>query len=122
MKTGRRLAAIMAADVVGYSRLMGRDERGTLQVLNAHRTKLIDPSIAVHGGRIVKTMGDGLLIEFASVVHAISCAVAVQRGMHARNADVPPDSQLVLRIGINIGDIIIEGQIRRASCRERVWR
>ncbi len=109
MKTGRRLAAIMTTDVVGYSRLMGLDERGTLHALNAHRANLIDPSIAAHGGRIVKTMGDGLLVEFASVVHAVSCAVALQRGMHARNADIPPGSQLVLRIGINIGDIIIDG-------------
>jgi adenylate cyclase len=109
MKTGRRLAAIMATDVVGYSRLMGLDERGTLHALNAHRANLIDPSIAAHGGRIVKTMGDGLLVEFASVLHAVSCAVVVQRGMHARNADIPPASQLVLRIAINIGDIIIDG-------------
>jgi adenylate cyclase len=110
LKIERRLAAIMATDVVGYSRLMGRDERGTLRVLNAHRAQLIDPAIAAHGGRIVKTMGDGLLIEFASVVNAITCAVAVQRGMQIRNAETPDDAQMLLRVGINVGDIIIEGR------------
>ena len=108
-KIERRLAAIMATDVVGYSRLMGRDERGTLRALNGHRASLIDPTIAAHGGRIVKTMGDGLLIEFASVVNAVICAVAVQRGMHARNSGTPAEAQMLLRMGVNVGDIIIEG-------------
>ena len=82
----RRLAAIMAADVVSYSRLMGTDEVGTLRTLKAHRRDLIDPAIAGHRGRIVKTTGDGMLVEFASVVDAVACAVAIQRGMFGRNA------------------------------------
>jgi class 3 adenylate cyclase len=105
----RRLAAILAADVVGYSRLMGADEVGTLDALKAHRGELIDPAVALHHGRLVKTTGDGLLLEFASVIDAISCAVAIQRGMLSRNAAVPEDHRIVFRIGINIGDIIIEG-------------
>ena len=108
-ETERRLAAIMAIDVVGYSRLMGRDEAGTLRALKAHRASLIDPSIAAHQGRIVKTTGDGLLLEFASVVNAIACAVAIQRGMHSRNEEIADESRIVLRIGINSGDIIIDG-------------
>src|SRR5512132_720530 len=105
----RRLAAIMAADVVSYSRLMGADEVGTLRKLKAHRRELIDPAIAGHRGRIVKTTGDGMLVEFASVVDAVACAVAVQRGMLSRNAEEPEDKRIVLRIGINVGDIIIDG-------------
>jgi adenylate cyclase len=105
----RRLAAIMAADVVGYSRLMGADEVGTLNKLKAHRRELIDRAIAGHPGRIVKTTGDGMLVEFASVVDAVACAVAVQRGMLSRNAEVPDDKRVVFRIGINVGDIIIDG-------------
>jgi len=105
----RRLAAIIAMDVVGYSRLMGVDEVGTLNALKSHRTALIDPVVAAHHGRLVKTTGDGLLLEFASVVDAIGCAVAVQRGMLSRNADVPEARRLVFRIGVNIGDIIIDG-------------
>ncbi len=85
----RRLAAIVSADVVGYSRLMGADESGTLAALRSHRSELIDPLIAEHGGRIVKTMGDGLLLEFPSVVEAVQCVVKVQQGMAARNAEVP---------------------------------
>ena len=88
----RRLVAILAADVAGYSRLMGQDEAGTLARLKAHRRELIDPSITEHKGRIVKTTGDGILIEFPSVVEAIACAVTVQRGMAARNAATPEDS------------------------------
>jgi adenylate cyclase len=107
---GRKLAAILAADVVGYSRLMGIDEVGTLRALKAHRRALIDPTIAGHGGRIVKTTGDGLLADFASVVDAVACAVTLQRGMMARNADVPDERRIVLRVGINIGDIIIDGE------------
>ncbi|HVO95292.1 MAG TPA: adenylate/guanylate cyclase domain-containing protein [Terriglobales bacterium] len=105
----RRLAAIMTADVVSYSRLMGADEVGTLSSLKAHRRNLIDPAIAGHHGRIVKTTGDGLLVEFASVVDAVACAVAVQRGMLSRNAEEPEDKRIVFRIGINVGDVIIDG-------------
>jgi TolB-like protein/class 3 adenylate cyclase len=105
----RRLAAIVDADVVGYSRLMGRDEGGTLARLKAHRAELIDPAIATHGGRIVKTMGDGLLLEFASVVDATRCAVEIQTAMTARNADAPEGERIVFRIGVNLGDIIIDG-------------
>jgi TolB-like protein/class 3 adenylate cyclase len=105
----RRLAAILAADVVGYSRLMGLDEEGTLQALKGHRKALVDPSIASHHGRVVKTTGDGMLVEFASAVHAVHCAVAVQRGMLERNAEVAPDRRIEFRVGINVGDIIIDG-------------
>jgi TolB-like protein/class 3 adenylate cyclase/Tfp pilus assembly protein PilF len=105
----RRLAAIFAGDVVGYSRLMGLDEEGTLARLNAHRRELIDPKIAEHRGRIVKTTGDGILIEFASVVDAARCAVEIQRAMPVRNADLPEDKRIAFRIGLNTGDIIIEG-------------
>jgi adenylate cyclase len=105
----RRLAAIMAADVVSYSRLMGTDEVGTLRKLKAHRRELVDPAIAGHRGRIVKTTGDGMLVEFASVVDAVACAVAVQRGMLSRNAEEPEDKRVIFRIGINVGDIIIDG-------------
>ncbi len=105
----RRLAAILAADVARYSQLMGADEVGTLAALKAHRNERIDPIIARHHGRIVKTTGDGLLVEFASVVDAVVCAVAIQRGMLAFNEGVPVDRQIVLRIGINLGDIIIDG-------------
>ena len=108
----RRLAAILAADVVGYSRLMSVDEMGTLTSLKAHRRELIDPAIAAHHGRIVKTTGDGALVEFASVVDAILCAVAIQRGMLTRNASISQDNRIVFRIGVNVGDIIIdEGDI-----------
>jgi adenylate cyclase len=105
----RKLAAILAADVAGYSRLMGADEEGTLTRLKAHRRELIDPKIAEHRGRVVKTTGDGILIEFPSVVEALGCAVEVQRGMAERNADVPEDQRIIFRVGINLGDIIVEG-------------
>jgi class 3 adenylate cyclase/pimeloyl-ACP methyl ester carboxylesterase len=105
----RRLAAILAADVAGYSRLMGSDEVGTLRSLKAHRRELVDAAIAEHHGRIVKTTGDGMLVEFASVVDAVGCAVNLQRNMSRRNAGVPHDKQIVFRIGINVGDIIIDG-------------
>ncbi len=108
--TQRRLAAIVSADVVGYSRLMGIDEAGTLQALRAHRAELIDSLIAEHGGRIVKTMGDGLLLEFPSVVEAVKSAIAMQDGMAARNEGVADDKRIVFRFGINLGDIIIEGE------------
>src|SRR5438309_6736601 len=106
----RRLAAIVSADVAGYSRLMGRDESGTLAALKAHLRELIDPKIAEYGGRTVKTTGDGLLLEFPSVVEAVRCAVDLQRGMAERNASVPADRRLDFRIGINLGDIIIDGE------------
>jgi adenylate cyclase len=104
----RRLAAIVAADVVGYSRLMGIDEVGTLRSLSAHRRELIDPTIAARRGRIVKTTGDGVLAEFPSAVEAVACAISVQRGIALRNGDVAEDKRLTLRIGINVGDIISE--------------
>src|SRR5262250_1777357 len=106
----RRLAAIVSADVAGYSRLMGRDESSTLAALKAHRRELIDPKIAEYGGRIVKTTGDGLLLEFPSVVEAVRCGVDVQRGMSVRNAEVPAEEKIEFRIGINVGDIIIDGE------------
>jgi class 3 adenylate cyclase/pimeloyl-ACP methyl ester carboxylesterase len=105
----RRLAAILAADVAGYSRLMGQDEVATLRALKSHRRELVDPNIARHHGRIVKTTGDGMLVEFASIVDAVGCAVSVQRGMIERNGPVPEDKRIVFRIGINVGDIIIDG-------------
>ena len=108
----RRLAAVLAADVAGYSRLMGSDEEGTLAVLKACRRELIDPKIAEHRGRIVKTTGDGALVEFASAVDAIRCAMEIQRAMAERNATIPEDRRVEFRIGINVGDIIIdEGDI-----------
>ena len=105
----RRLAAILAADVVGYSRLMGEDEAGTLERLTALRAAAIDPTIAEHKGRIVKLMGDGALVEFASVVDAVACAVAIQRAVAAAHADVDPARRIELRIGVNLGDVIVEG-------------
>jgi TolB-like protein len=105
----RRLAAILAADVAGYSRLMGADEEGTLERLKALRRELLDPKIAEHHGRIVKTTGDGMLVEFASVVDAVRCAVEVQREMLERNTSDAADYRIELRIGINLGDVIVEG-------------
>jgi TolB-like protein/Flp pilus assembly protein TadD len=105
----RRLAAIFAADVVGYSRLMGADEEGTHERLKAHRRELVDPKISEHSGRIVKTTGDGMLVEFASVVDAVRCAAEVQRAMIDREAGVPEDRRIRFRIGLNLGDIIAEG-------------
>jgi adenylate cyclase len=105
----RRLAAVLAADVAGYSRLMGADEVDTLQRLRGHRSQLIDPKIREHHGRIVKTTGDGMLVEFASVVDAVRCAVEVQRGMADRNSDTPEDQRICFRVGINLGDVIIDG-------------
>ncbi len=109
-RTQRRLAAIVSADVVGYSRLMGVDETGTLAALRAHRAELIDAKIAEHGGRIVKTMGDGLLLEFPSVVDATQCMVEIQLGMAGRNEGVDEDRRITFRVGVNLGDIIIEGE------------
>jgi adenylate cyclase len=105
----RKLAAILAADVVGYSRLMGEDEAGTLAALKAHRVELVEPRIAEQGGRIVKLMGDGLLAEFASVVSAVRSAVEIQQAMAERNADLPAERRIDLRIGINLGDVIVDG-------------
>jgi class 3 adenylate cyclase/pimeloyl-ACP methyl ester carboxylesterase len=105
----RRLAAILAADVVGYSRLMGTDEMGTLTSLKSHRRELVDSAIVDQHGRIVKTTGDGMLVEFASVVDAVGCAVNIQRSMVRRNAGIAEDKQIIFRIGINVGDIIIDG-------------
>src|SRR5215472_17574286 len=104
----RRLAAILAADVAGYSRLMGEDEEGTLAALHAVRRELSDPKIVEHRGRIVKTTGDGLLVEFASVVDAVRCAVEVQREMGSRNDGVATERRIEFRIGINLGDVIID--------------
>src|SRR3954447_4484012 len=107
-RVGRRLAAILAADVAGYSRLMGLDEVGTARTLRGHRA-VTDALVAKHGGRIVKTTGDGVLLEFPSVVDAVECAMAVQAVMVERNEGVPQDRCMLLRIGINLGDILIEG-------------
>jgi len=107
----RRLAAVVAADVAGYSRLMGNDEERTLAALKNVRATLVDPVIADHRGRIVKTSGDGMLVEFASAVDAARCAVEVQRGMAAENASVPRDLRIEFRIGIHVGDIIIDDTI-----------
>jgi TolB-like protein/class 3 adenylate cyclase/Tfp pilus assembly protein PilF len=104
----RRLAAILAADVAGYSRLMGADEAGTAQALREHRAA-VDPIVASHGGRIVKTTGDGVLLEFSSIVAAVECAMAVQKLMAERNSNVPEDRRMLFRIGINLGDVLIEG-------------
>ncbi len=106
----RRLAAIVSADVVGYSRLVGQDEAGTLAALKTHRAELIDPLIAEHGGRIVKVMGDGLLLEFPSIVGAVKCQIEIQEGMAARNSAVPEDRRLIFRVGIHLGDIAIDGE------------
>jgi adenylate cyclase len=105
----RRLAAVLAADVAGYSRLMGADEEGTLRILKAHRQTVFGPQVAGHRGRIVKTTGDGLLVEFGSVVDAVECACAIQAALARHNADVPVERRLEFRIGINLGDVIIDG-------------
>src|ERR1700730_1724524 len=108
MPSVRRLTAILAADVAGDSRLMGADEEGTHESLRAHIGQLVDPKIKGHRGRTVKNTGDGLLTEFASVVDAVRCAVEVQREMAERNADVPTERRIEFRIGINLGDVIVE--------------
>src|SRR6201982_3261201 len=104
----RRLAAVVAADIAGYSRLMGRDDEGTLARVKAIRSGLVDPTIAAHRGRIVKTTGDGILVEFASAVDAARCAIEVQRGLAEQNAAVPEVRRLEYRIGIHVGDIIVD--------------
>jgi adenylate cyclase len=108
MSPVRRLTAILAADVAGYSRLMGADEEGTHERLKAHRRELVDPKISEHSGRIVKTTGDGMLVEFASVVDAVRCAGEIQRAMIDREADLPEDRRIRFRVGVNLGDIIVE--------------
>jgi len=108
MASTRRLAAILAADVAGYSRLMAADEEGTHERLQAHLRELVDPKIKEHRGRIVKSTGDGLLAEFSSVVDAVRCAVKTQRAMIDRNADTPEDKRIIFRIGVNLGDVIVE--------------
>ena len=108
----RRLVAILAADVAGYSRLMGVDEEGTLAALKAYRRELFDPKISENRGRIVKTTGDGALVEFASAVDAVRCAMEIQHALAERNAAIPEDRRIEFRIGINVGDIIAdEGDI-----------
>ncbi|MGY0575672.1 adenylate/guanylate cyclase domain-containing protein [Bradyrhizobium sp. RDM12] len=107
-RVDRRLAAVLAADVAGYSRLMGADEEGTLARLKAIRRGLVDPTIATHRGRIVKTTGDGMLVEFASAVDAARSAVEIQRNMAAKNADVSEGVRIEFRIGIHVGDIIVD--------------
>ena len=104
----RRLAAILAADVVGYARLMEADEEATLAALKTHQSELVAPKIAEHRGRIVKTTGDGALVEFASAVDAVECAVAIQKTVAERQAAVPEERRVAFRIGINVGDIIVE--------------
>src|ERR1700724_2550038 len=108
MPAVRRLAAILAADVAGYSRLMGADEEGTHERLKAHRRELVDPKIGEHAGRIVKTTGDGMLVEFPSVVDAVRCAAELQRAMVDREASMPEDRPIRFRVGINLGDVIVE--------------
>src|SRR5215469_11881408 len=108
MASTRRLAAILAADVAGYSRLMGADEEGTHERLQAHLREVVDPKIKDHHGRIVKNTGDGLLAEFASVVDAVRCAIEVQRAMVEREPEVPEEQRIRFRIGINLGDVIVE--------------
>src|SRR5690348_5939949 len=105
----RRLSAIFAADVAGYSRLMGTDEEGTHQRFKEYRGSLIDPKVREHHGRVFKTTGDGVLVEFPSVVDAVRCAVEVQRAMIDRNAETPEDRRIALRIGVNLGDVIVDG-------------
>src|SRR5215469_4977856 len=110
MSQTRRLAAILAADVAGYSRLMGADEEGTHERLKAHLRELVDPKINEHRGHIVKNTGDGFLAEFASVVDAVRCASEIQRGMTGREPAVPDERRIRFRIGINLGDVIAEGE------------
>jgi adenylate cyclase len=108
----RKLAAILAADVVGYSAMMERDEAGTRELLRAGRQDLFEPTIARHHGTIFKLMGDGMLAEFSSVVEAVECAVALQRGLAERNAAVSDGQRVMVRIGVNLGEVIVEGADR----------
>jgi adenylate cyclase len=104
----RRLAAILAADVVGYSRLMEQDETGTLAALKARRKAVLEPLVAKHQGRIFKVAGDGVLVEFGSAVNAVQCAIELQQGMAAASGDLPEGRRIVLRIGVNLGDVMVE--------------
>ena len=106
----RRLAAILAADIVGYSRLIEQDEAGTLAAIKDLRREVIDPLLAEHHGRIVKLMGDGAIAEFGSVVDAVACAVAIQKDAAARQAETPPERRIVFRMGVNLGDVVVEGE------------
>src|SRR5688572_16187653 len=106
----RRLAAIMAADIVGYSRLIERDEAATLDAIRTLRADVIDPLLSEHHGRIVKLMGDGTIVEFGSVVDAVACAVAIQKGVAAQQAEIPTERRIVFRIGVNLGDVVVEGE------------
>src|SRR5262245_49411115 len=108
-RSQRRLAAILAADVVGYSRLMEADEAGTLAALKARRKQVLQPLVATHQGRVFKVAGDGVLVEFSSAVNAVQCAVDLQRAMGEANSDLPKDRHIVLRIGVNLGDVMVEG-------------
>ena len=108
-RTQRRLAAILAGDVVGYSRLMEADEAGTLAALKVRRKEVLEPLVAKHQGRIFKVTGDGVLVEFASAVNGLQCAVELQQAMAVANRDQPENRQVVLRIGVNLGDIMVEG-------------
>src|SRR5215468_1917947 len=105
----RRLAALLAADVVGYTRMMQADETGTLAALKSRRTEILQPLVSKHHGRIIKVMGDGVLVEFASAVSAVQCAVDLQQAMAVSNRELSDDRQIMLRIGINLGDVIVEG-------------
>jgi len=105
----RRLMAILAADVAGYSRLVGADEEGTLTEWKAHFRELIEPKIAEHHGRIVRIAGDGLLVEFASVIAAVQCAVEIQAAMIDRNAGLPQEKRIEFRMGVNVGDVVVDG-------------
>src|SRR6185295_7878090 len=107
-RSERRLAAIFAVDMAGYCLAMGADEAGTLARLKMHRLEVVDPALAAHRGRLVKTTGDGMLVEFQSAVDAVQCAVDIQRKMLRRNAGVAPDQRVQFRIGINVGDVIVE--------------
>jgi adenylate cyclase len=120
MPAVRRLAAILAADVAGYSRLMGADEEGTLNRLKAHRRELIDPKITEHHGRIVKTTGDGMLAEFSSVVDAVRCAAEIQRAMVDRNVETVEGKRIAFRIGVNLGDVIIDAALPRLKCSRKL--
>jgi class 3 adenylate cyclase len=108
-RTQRRLAAILAADVVGYSRMMEQDEAGTMALLRSRRKDVLEPLVAEHQGRVFKLTGDGALIEFGSAVNAVQCAVDLQQGMATANDGQPDDRHIVLRIGVNLGDVMIEG-------------
>jgi adenylate cyclase len=108
MTATRRLAAILAADVAGYSRLMGADEAGTLETFKTIRAELFDPKVAEHHGRVVKTTGDGLLVEFGSVVDALRCAAEVQSAISGRNAEIAAERRIEFRVGINVGDVVVE--------------